>query len=138
MRDRVADYAAMGVPNIWLFDPERREVWTCTGESMIKVTGEILTASDTEIAVPLTFAASELASMFLFSRAAPGSTYISTSLNDFHLQEHVFESLCATTEVDRAWRAQFTILPRNNLGIKSRTQIQWARQRSMVWLHQHE
>ena len=52
-RDRVADYCAMGVPNIWLFDPERREVWTCTVDSMIKVTGDTLTASGTEIVIPL-------------------------------------------------------------------------------------
>jgi len=52
-RDRIADYTAMGVPNICLFDPERREVWTCTDDSMIKVTGEILTATGTEIAIPL-------------------------------------------------------------------------------------
>ena len=52
-RDRFADYAAMGVPNIWLFDPERRAVWTCTGDSMIKVTGENLTASGTDIVIPL-------------------------------------------------------------------------------------
>lgn len=52
-RDRVADYTSMGVPNIWLFDPERREVWTCTNDSMIKVTGDVLTASETEIIIPL-------------------------------------------------------------------------------------
>jgi hypothetical protein len=43
----------MGVPNIWLFEPERREVWTCTEGSMIKVIGDALTASGTEIVVPL-------------------------------------------------------------------------------------
>jgi Uma2 family endonuclease len=34
MWERVADHAVMGVPNIWQFDPERREVWTCTGEKL--------------------------------------------------------------------------------------------------------
>jgi Uma2 family endonuclease len=53
MRDRVADYSAMGVPNIWLFDPERREAWTCTLDSMIKVTGDLLSASGSEIIIPL-------------------------------------------------------------------------------------
>ena len=53
MRDRVADYCAMGVPNIWLFDPERREVWACTDDSMNKMTGAVLTASGTGIVIPL-------------------------------------------------------------------------------------
>ena len=53
MKDRIADYSAMGVPNIWLFDPERREVWICTADSMIKVTGDVLSASGTEIVIPL-------------------------------------------------------------------------------------
>jgi Uma2 family endonuclease len=51
--ERVADYVAMGVPNIWLFDPERREGWICTNDAMTKVTGDVLTASGTEIAIPL-------------------------------------------------------------------------------------
>lgn len=50
---RVADYAAMGVPNIWLFDPESREVWICTKDAMTRVTEAILTASGAEIAIPL-------------------------------------------------------------------------------------
>ena len=53
MRERVADYSAMGVPNIWLFEPEGREVWVCNADSMVKVTGDVLSASGTEIAVPL-------------------------------------------------------------------------------------
>ncbi len=53
MRDRVADYLEMGVPNIWLFDPERREVWTWTYSAMTKVSGTVLTASETEISLPL-------------------------------------------------------------------------------------
>lgn len=52
-RDRIADYSAMGVPNVWLFDPERREVWICTADSMVKVNGDVLNASGTQIAIPL-------------------------------------------------------------------------------------
>ena len=53
MQERVADYTAMGVPNIWLFEPETRQVWVCTTDSMTKVTSEILSASSTEIVIPL-------------------------------------------------------------------------------------
>ena len=53
MRERVADYLAFGVPNIWLFEPEGREVWVCTADAMTKVTGSVLTAAGTEIAIPL-------------------------------------------------------------------------------------
>lgn len=53
MQQRVADYAALGIPNIWLFDPERRHVWTCDADSMTRVTGETLAASGTDILIPL-------------------------------------------------------------------------------------
>jgi Uma2 family endonuclease len=52
-QERLDEYAAMGVPNIWLFDPERREVWVCTADAMTKVTSAILKAAGTEIAIPL-------------------------------------------------------------------------------------
>jgi Uma2 family endonuclease len=53
MQARISDYEAMGVPNIWLFEPERREVWVCTASSMTRVTGGVLTASGTGIVIPL-------------------------------------------------------------------------------------
>jgi Uma2 family endonuclease len=53
MRQKIADYVAFGVPNIWIFEPETREVWICAADSMTKVTGVILTAFGTEIAIPL-------------------------------------------------------------------------------------
>ena len=53
MWERLLDYSTMGVPNIWLFEPERREVWVWTANAMTKVTGGVLTASGTEIAIPL-------------------------------------------------------------------------------------
>ena len=53
MRERVSEYASMGVPNIWLFEPEGREVWVCTADSMTRVTTDVLTAAGTDIAIPL-------------------------------------------------------------------------------------
>ncbi len=53
MRERVADYLAMGVPDIWVFDPERREVWTWTDNAMTKVSGDFVTASGSEVSIPL-------------------------------------------------------------------------------------
>ncbi len=53
MQERVSEYAAMGVPNIWLFEPETREVWVCTADSMTKVTGGVLAARGTSIVIPL-------------------------------------------------------------------------------------
>jgi Uma2 family endonuclease len=53
VRQRVADYAAMGVKNIWLFEPEERKVWVCTADSMTKVTSGVLTAVGTEVSIPL-------------------------------------------------------------------------------------
>jgi len=53
MKQRVSEYAAFGVPNIWLFEPEGREAWVCTADSMTKVTGGVLTAVGTKIVIPL-------------------------------------------------------------------------------------
>lgn len=53
MKDRINDYAAFGVPNIWFFDPELRGVWICRPDSMHWMTEGILHATGTEIAVPL-------------------------------------------------------------------------------------
>jgi Uma2 family endonuclease len=53
MQQRVADYAAMGVKNIWLFEPEERNVWVCTADSMTKVASGVLTAVGTEVSIPL-------------------------------------------------------------------------------------
>jgi Uma2 family endonuclease len=53
MQERFNEYSAMGVPHIWLFDPERREVWVWTANAMTKITSGVLTASGTQIAIPL-------------------------------------------------------------------------------------
>jgi Uma2 family endonuclease len=53
VQERISDYASFGVPNIWVFDPEKRQVWICTADAMTKFTGTVLTAIDTDITVPL-------------------------------------------------------------------------------------
>ena len=53
MQERVAGYAAMGIPNIWLFEPVGDKLWVCTADSMTKATSGILSASGTEIVIPL-------------------------------------------------------------------------------------
>jgi len=53
MKERVAEYVAMGVPNIWLFEPQDREVWVCTADAMTKVTSSTLVAQGTDIVIPL-------------------------------------------------------------------------------------
>jgi Uma2 family endonuclease len=53
MKERINDYIAFGVPNIWLFDPELRGVWICTADAMNWMTEGVLRASATEIAIPL-------------------------------------------------------------------------------------
>jgi Uma2 family endonuclease len=53
MKDRINDYTAFGVPNIWFFDPELRGVWICQPDSMHWMTEGILHATSAEIAIPL-------------------------------------------------------------------------------------
>ena len=53
MKDRINDYAAFGVPDIWFFDPELRGVWICRPDSMHWMTEGILHATGAEIAIPL-------------------------------------------------------------------------------------
>jgi Uma2 family endonuclease len=53
VQERICDYASFGVPNIWVFDPEKRQVWICTADAMTKFTGTVLTAADTDISIPL-------------------------------------------------------------------------------------
>jgi Uma2 family endonuclease len=53
MKGRTDDYAAFGVPNIWFFDPELRDVWICRPDSMHWMAEDVLRAAGTEIAIPL-------------------------------------------------------------------------------------
>ena len=51
--DRLDDYAAMGVPNIWVVDPRTRRGYRYANESFIEANDGILKTSNPEIAVPL-------------------------------------------------------------------------------------
>ena len=53
MRDRVHDYIAFGVPNIWIFDPVSRDAWVCGESDFRKPEGNVLRASASPIAIPL-------------------------------------------------------------------------------------
>jgi len=55
------DYARMGVPNLWLLDPEDRVAYIYTSEGLFKLTTDRLTIPNTEIYVdlPTLFAALE-------------------------------------------------------------------------------
>ena len=53
LKEKVTDYAAMGVQNIWIFEPDGREVWVCTADSMTKLSGNTLTAIGTDIVIPI-------------------------------------------------------------------------------------
>ena len=47
------DYARMGVPNLWLLDPEDRVAYIYTSEGLFKLTTDRLTIPNTEIYVDL-------------------------------------------------------------------------------------
>ena len=54
---RIEDFLAMGVPRIWVFDPEDRQVFDCTREGRRLVTEETLEAPPISIHLPDLFAA---------------------------------------------------------------------------------
>ena len=53
MQDRIDDYLRMGVENIWLLDPIRRQAWTATPTGLHKLSGPEFTVPGTPIAIPL-------------------------------------------------------------------------------------
>ena len=53
LQNRIDDYVAFGVRNIWVFDPGDRDVLVCTAEAMTKFTGDVLRAAGTDIEIPL-------------------------------------------------------------------------------------
>jgi Uma2 family endonuclease len=53
MQDRVDDYRAFGVPNIWLLDPVKRRAYLCTQGDFREPDGEMLEVAGTPIRVPL-------------------------------------------------------------------------------------
>lgn len=53
MRERVADYVAMGVENIWLFDPSSREGFVCTATEWKHPTDGVFSVSGSPIFVDM-------------------------------------------------------------------------------------
>lgn len=52
----IQDFLAMGVPHVWVFDPETREVFDCSSVSRRLVTEETLDAPPVSIHLPELFA----------------------------------------------------------------------------------
>jgi Uma2 family endonuclease len=53
LEDRVDDYIAFGVGNIWVLDPEKRRAYICTKGSFLEPEGRILAVSGTPVRMPL-------------------------------------------------------------------------------------
>ena len=53
MQDRVDDYRAFGVPNIWLLDPVKRRAYLCMHGDFREPETEVLEVADTPIRIPL-------------------------------------------------------------------------------------
>lgn len=51
MLARVRDFLEMGVPEVWVFDPETRTVYVCSGNSMVEYLGGELTVPDTPVRI---------------------------------------------------------------------------------------
>jgi len=53
MRERVDDYVAMGVANIWLFDPIKRRAWTADANGFHELLTNEFAVAETPIRIPL-------------------------------------------------------------------------------------
>ena len=53
MRERIADYVAMGVPQVWVFDPGEREAFRCDAEGFHRIHESELNVPGTEIQLDL-------------------------------------------------------------------------------------
>jgi len=53
MQQKIDDYVAFGVPNIWLIDPETRRAFICTGEGWLESKDLVLRTTDGSIVLPL-------------------------------------------------------------------------------------
>jgi len=60
MQDKIDDYLAFGVENIWILDPERRSAWTATRDGLHLVQNGELTVPGTPIRVVLSELFAEL------------------------------------------------------------------------------
>jgi Uma2 family endonuclease len=59
-QDRIDDYLAFGVENIWIIDPDRREAYTANASGLHPVRTNELTVPDTPIRVVLSDLFAEL------------------------------------------------------------------------------
>ena len=53
MQERVDDYVAMGVENIWLFDPVRRRAWTADANGIHPLHAQEFSVTNTPVRIPL-------------------------------------------------------------------------------------
>jgi Uma2 family endonuclease len=60
MRQKIDDYLAFGVPNVWLIDPQERRAFVYTAEGSVESADLVLRAHDCEIVLPLPEIFSEL------------------------------------------------------------------------------
>jgi hypothetical protein len=52
-RERVRDFLAMGVPEVWIVDPALRSVTVCAGASTVEHMGGTLTVPETPMVLAL-------------------------------------------------------------------------------------
>jgi hypothetical protein len=53
MSNRVADYVALGVENIWILDPVQHEAWTATREGFVPAQSRVLTVPSSPARIDL-------------------------------------------------------------------------------------
>ena len=53
MQERIDDYLAAGVPNIWLIDPIRRRAWTADATGLHPLSADAFTIPETPVHIPL-------------------------------------------------------------------------------------
>jgi hypothetical protein len=51
--EKVLEYAAVGVPNIWVIDPRRRKAFTYSAQRLEQVTGAEMRTGEPLISIPL-------------------------------------------------------------------------------------
>ena len=53
LTERLDDYIAMGVPNVWVIDPNKRRGYFYNSDGIIEAKDSVLRVPNSEIAVPL-------------------------------------------------------------------------------------
>lgn len=53
MQERIDDYLAMGVPHIWLLDPQTRRAYTCARGAILEAIDGVLRTENPDVIVPL-------------------------------------------------------------------------------------